>query len=41
MSGEFVDSNVLVYAHDPTTPAKHDRACSLVESLWQKRTGMP
>ena len=39
MSAEFVDSNILVYAHDPTTPAKHERARSLVERLWQERTG--
>jgi predicted nucleic acid-binding protein len=34
MNAEFVDSNILVYAHDPTTPAKHDRARALVERLW-------
>jgi predicted nucleic acid-binding protein len=39
MSAEFVDSNILVYAHDPTTPAKHDRAQSLVERLWLEKTG--
>lgn len=39
MSGEFVDSNVLVYAHDPTDPAKHARARSLIENLWESRTG--
>jgi predicted nucleic acid-binding protein len=39
MSAEFVDSNILVYAHDPTTPAKHDRARSLVERLWLEKTG--
>jgi predicted nucleic acid-binding protein len=33
MNAELVDSNVLVYAHDPTTPAKHNRARSLVERL--------
>jgi predicted nucleic acid-binding protein len=35
MNAEFVDSNILVHAHDPTTPAKHERARSLVERLWQ------
>jgi predicted nucleic acid-binding protein len=39
MSAEPVDSNVLVYAHDPTTPAKHDRARALVERLWLEKTG--
>ena len=39
MNAEFVDSNILVYAHDPTTPTKHERARSLVERLWQERTG--
>ena len=39
MNAEFVDTNVLVYAHDPTTPAKHERARSLVERLWRERTG--
>ncbi len=38
MNAEF-DSNVLVYAHDPTTPAKHDCARSLVERLWLEKTG--
>jgi predicted nucleic acid-binding protein len=39
MSAEFVDSNILVYAHDPTTFTKHERARALVERLWQQRTG--
>jgi predicted nucleic acid-binding protein len=39
MNAEFVDSNILVYAHDPTTPTKHERARSLVERLWSERTG--
>lgn len=39
MNAEFVDSNILVYAHDPTTPTKHERARSLVERLWHERTG--
>ena len=38
-SGEFVDSNILVYAHDPTTPAKHLRARELMERLWVEKTG--
>jgi predicted nucleic acid-binding protein len=40
MSGRvFVDTNVLVYAHDVSTGVKHERARSLVERLWQERTG--
>lgn len=39
MNAEFIDSNVLVYAHDPTTPSKHERARALVERLWLESTG--
>jgi predicted nucleic acid-binding protein len=41
MSGDryFVDTNVLVYAHDVTAGDKHDRACSLVGELWETRQG--
>jgi predicted nucleic acid-binding protein len=35
----FVDTNVLVYAHDTSTGARHDQARSLVERLWQERSG--
>jgi predicted nucleic acid-binding protein len=35
----FVDTNILVYAHDSTAGAKHERAKTLVERLWQERTG--
>jgi predicted nucleic acid-binding protein len=34
----FVDTNILVYAHDRTAGTKHDRARRLVENLWA--TGM-
>jgi predicted nucleic acid-binding protein len=30
----FVDTNILVYAHDPLAGAKHDRARELMEQLW-------
>jgi predicted nucleic acid-binding protein len=40
MSGEFIDSNILVYAHDPTTPEKHLSARALVERLWAEHTGL-
>jgi predicted nucleic acid-binding protein len=35
----FVDTNILVYAHDSAAGAKHERAKALVEQLWQQRTG--
>jgi len=36
----FVDTNILMYAHDASTGAKHDRALALVEALWQSRAGV-
>ncbi len=41
MSGnrKFVDTNVLVYAHDATAGDKHDRARVLLEELWHTREG--
>ena len=36
----FVDTNVLVYAHDRGAGTRHDRARDLVESLWRERTGV-
>jgi predicted nucleic acid-binding protein len=41
MSGnrQFVDTNVLVYAHDVTAGEKHVRARALVEKLWDTREG--
>ena len=41
MSGnrQFVDTNVLVYAHDVTARDKHSRARALVEELWNTRQG--
>lgn len=35
----FVDSNVLVYAHDRGAGEKHERARTLVAELWRQRTG--
>jgi len=37
---QFVDTNILVYAHDSTTGAKHERARALVEELWRDRSGV-
>jgi predicted nucleic acid-binding protein len=41
MSGnrQFIDTNVLVYAHDVTAGDKHTRARALVEELWETRQG--
>jgi len=36
----FVDTNVLVYAHDTSAGVKHDRARVLVEDLWRTRSGV-
>jgi predicted nucleic acid-binding protein len=36
----FVDTNVLMYAHDTSAGIKHDRARTLVEGLWRDRTGV-
>jgi predicted nucleic acid-binding protein len=35
----FVDTNVLVYAHDDSAGAKRDQARLLVEQLWDSREG--
>jgi predicted nucleic acid-binding protein len=36
----FVDTNILVYAHDPGSGAKHDRAKALVSRFWEQRSGV-
>lgn len=36
----FVDTNILMYAHDTAAGAKHDRAKALVEELWRDRSGV-
>jgi len=36
----FVDTNILVYAHDTAGGAKHVRAKALVEELWRERSGV-
>ncbi len=41
MSGRyFVDTNILMYAHDVAAGVKHDRAKALVEELWRERSGV-
>jgi predicted nucleic acid-binding protein len=32
----FVDTNILIYAHDRQAPAKHERARQLVKQLWDR-----
>ena len=36
----FVDTNILMYAHDTSAGGKHERAKALVEELWRDRTGV-
>ena len=36
----FVDTNIMVYAHDLSAGAKHDRAKQVVEALWESGWGV-
>jgi predicted nucleic acid-binding protein len=36
----FVDTNVLIYAHDVDAKAKHDVANNVLRELWSQRTGV-
>jgi predicted nucleic acid-binding protein len=36
----FIDTNVLLYAHDRTAGRKHEIARDLVAGLWNERTGV-
>ena len=36
---QFIDTNVLIYAHDVSAGIKHERAGTLLETLWSSRTG--
>jgi len=41
MSGKcFVDTNVLVYAHDAEAGARHERAKEVLGELWDSGTGV-
>jgi predicted nucleic acid-binding protein len=41
MSGKaFVDTNILIYAHDVSDPAKQQRAVKLIDELWDERRGV-
>jgi predicted nucleic acid-binding protein len=36
----FVDTNIFLYAHDPSAGAKRDRARQLLERLWMSGEGV-
>jgi len=36
----FVDTNILLYAHDRSAGDKHEMARSLVERLWEERSAV-
>ena|ERR1700678_183775 len=36
----FVDTNVLIYAHDVDAKAKHEVAKNVLRELWSQRTGV-
>lgn len=38
-SNQFVDTNILVYAHDTSAGMKHSRAKYLLQTLWKSRKG--
>jgi len=40
MSGEFCDTNVIVYAYDTSAGTKRARASQLLEGLWDSGTGV-
>ena len=36
----FVDTNILIYAHDMDAGVKHDVANSIIEKIWEEKTGI-
>ena len=36
----FVDTNILIYAHDIDAKAKHETAKSVLRDLWRQRAGV-
>ena len=36
----FVDTNILIYAHDIDALAKHELAKQILQELWAQRTGV-
>jgi predicted nucleic acid-binding protein len=37
--GKFIDTNILVYAHDNSAGQKQDLAQELIKELWESRAG--
>jgi predicted nucleic acid-binding protein len=41
MSGkQYVDTNILIYAHDLDAGTKHERAAEVLRSLWESGSGV-
>ena len=41
MNGKiFVDTNILIYAHDLDSGMKHEKAAALLGQLWESETGV-
>ena len=36
----FLDTNILIYAHDMDAGSKHDTAVSIIENMWEEETGV-
>jgi predicted nucleic acid-binding protein len=36
----FLDTNILIYAHDPDAGVKHETAAALLGQLWEEETGV-
>ncbi|MEA1970327.1 MAG: PIN domain-containing protein, partial [Thermodesulfobacteriota bacterium] len=36
----FVDTNILIYAHDLDAGPRHDIAASAIEELWENENGV-
>jgi predicted nucleic acid-binding protein len=36
----FVDTNVLIYAHDADAGRKHERATAILGDLWEEKSGL-
>jgi predicted nucleic acid-binding protein len=36
----FVDTNILIYAHDLDSGLKHNVAASIMEKIWEEETGV-
>lgn len=36
----FIDTNILIYAHDKDAGEKHSTALAIIKDLWEKRTGV-